>query len=147
MTYSVMRCMPELMQNGLRVFVQEDVPKGTFLFEYKSKEVYPRKLRQLKEEEYSLNDEPCMILEVETPQGWFCLGATRHFNTLGRLINHAPRQQATTKPTKPLFIKGKWRVGFVANRDLKKGEELTWDYGCPPQGQPWLMKYSKVWRF
>ena len=35
-------------------------------------------------------------------------------------------------------------MGFVATRDLVKDEELTRDYGCPPQGQPWLMKYPKV---
>ena len=105
---------------------------------------HPRSMRDEKEEEYTMNEEPCMILEVETPKGWFCLDATRRFNTLGRLLNHAPPRKATAKPTKPLFIKGKWRVGVVAARDLQMGEELTWDYGCPPQGQQWLMRYSKV---
>ena len=40
-------------------------------------------------------------------KGWFCLDATRCFNTLGRLLNHAPPCKATAKPTKPLFVEGK----------------------------------------
>ena len=40
-------------------------------------------------------------------KGRFCLDATRCFNTLGHLLNHAPPCKVTAKPTKPLFVKGK----------------------------------------
>ena len=38
---------------GRGIFLEEAVEEGTFLLEYKSKEVYPRKQRKEKEEEYA----------------------------------------------------------------------------------------------
>lgn len=110
------------------------------MLEYKSYKVYPQDERDSHETEYKFNDEGCMILEVQTSQGWFCLDATRRHNTLGRLLNHAPPSQATLKPFKPLKVNGKLRVGFLSTRDLAPDTELTWDYGCPPHGQRWLMR-------
>ena len=55
-------------------------------------------------------------------------------------MNHAPKAVATLCP---LFIRGKWRVGFTAARDLHAGDELTWDYGCPPKGIEWLGQRPK----
>jgi len=116
-----------------------------FVVEYKTARVYPRSERDQYEAMYTLNAEPCMVLDVQTPQGWQCLDATRKFGTLGRLLNHAAAAKATVKPYRPLLVNGKWRVGFVATRDLKPGTELTWDYGCQPKGQQWLMRRaSKV---
>ena len=92
----------------------------------------------MKELEYAIIDEPCMVLKVQTPQGWFCLDATRAYNPLGRLLNYAPPREATAKPFMPfmpLLVKGKWRVGFLAARDLQPGTEITWNYGCPSEGQ------------
>lgn len=65
---------------------EEFVPKGTYFHEHKSVEVYERSKR-VKKLEYAINDEPCMVLEVQTPQGWFCLDATRAYNTLGCLCS------------------------------------------------------------
>lgn len=137
----------EIPGKGRGVLVEEFVPAGSYLCEYKTTEVYPRANRAKKEQEYATNGEPCMILEVQTPQGWFCLDATRKYNTLGRLLNHAAPHVATAKPFKPLLVNGKWRVGFLSTKDLQPGTEVTWDYACPPQGQQWLMKRSKVREF
>ena len=38
---------------GRGIFLEEAVEEGTFLLEYKSKEVYPREQRKEKEEEYA----------------------------------------------------------------------------------------------
>ena len=46
-----------------------------------------RDLRRLRESEYPMNNEPCMILEVLTKAGWVCL-ATRCTDVPGRLMNH-----------------------------------------------------------
>lgn len=81
-----------------------------------------------------------MVLEVQTGEGWYCLHATRRFNTAGRLMNHAQARLATVRPFKPLLVEKKLRVAFLAARDIREGEELTWDYGCPPEGQEWLMR-------
>lgn len=53
---------------------------------------------------------------------------------IGRYINHAAGGeagiggQANCRPHRPLFVRGKWRVGFISTRDIKAGEELLYDY-------------------
>jgi len=37
-------------------------------------------------------------------------------------MNHAPKKSATVKPFKPLKVNGKWRVAFIAARDIEEGE-------------------------
>ena len=89
---------------------------------------------------YQLNDEGSYIMEVQTKEGWMCLDAMRCMDSLGRLFNHSSKPNL--KPFRALYVRGKWRVGFLANRDIPASEELTWDYTCPPQGQQWLYKCS-----
>ena len=100
------------------------------------------------EKMYAMNKEPCMIFEVQTAKGWLCLDATRWFGTTGRLMNHAAAREATVKLFKPLLVSDKdgsekWRVAFLATRDIAEGEELTWDYGCRSEGQEWLMRFPE----
>ena len=45
--------MKNIPGKGRGIFLEEAVEEGTFLLEYKSKEVYPRKQRKEKEEEYA----------------------------------------------------------------------------------------------
>jgi SET domain-containing protein len=42
-------------------------------------------------------------------------------------MNHGQHFNATTTP--PRYIQGKWRIGFLAVRDIVAGEEVLWDYG------------------
>ena len=56
-------------EKGRGVFVNESVPAGSFVVEYKTARVYPRSERDRYEAMYTLNAEPCMVLEVQTPQG------------------------------------------------------------------------------
>jgi len=84
-------------EKGRGVFVNESVPAGSFVVEYKTARVYPRSERDQYEAMYTLNAEPCMVLDVQTPQGWQCLDATRKFGTLGRLLNHAASCQGNCK--------------------------------------------------
>lgn len=69
-----------------------------------------------------------------------CLDATRWYAIPGHFLNDAQALSAILKPFRPLFFKGKLRVAFLATRNIKKGEELTWDYSCPPENQQWLMR-------
>ena len=119
---------------GRGLVVREEVTAGSYVLEYEA-EVYPRKERRSHKREYIGNNEGCFIIDVQTADGWVCLDATRCLVSPGRLLNHAPRDRATLAPFKPLFLKGRWRVGFVATRDLHPGQELTWDYGCSPGGR------------
>jgi len=67
----------EIAGKGRGVVAKEHIPAGTFVLEYKTTKVYPSSNREQFEAEYTQNDEPCMVLEVQTPQGWQCLDATR----------------------------------------------------------------------
>jgi histone-lysine N-methyltransferase EZH2 len=117
----------------------EEVAKCSYVLEYEG-EVYARKDRRTHEREYASNNEGCYILDAQTPEGWVCIDSTRHLFSPGRLLNHAPSTKATLTPFKPLLIRREWRVGFKATRDLHVGEELIWDYGCPPGGIDWLFR-------
>lgn len=122
---------------GRGLVILENVPRGAYVIEYRG-DVYPRKERASHEREYEANGEGCYILDIQTRDGWLCIDATRSLSSPGRLLNHATKAMATLTPYKPLFLNGKWRVGFTASRDLVAGEELTWDYGCLPGGLDWL---------
>lgn len=42
-------------------------------------------------------------------------------------MNHALHPNATL--TSPLYVRGKWRIGFLATTNIKAGDEVVWDYG------------------
>ena len=37
-----------------------------------------------REAEYACNEEGSCILEAQTPNGWICVDATRHYSAIGR---------------------------------------------------------------
>ena len=135
------RRMPE---KGRAVFVTAHIPKGSFLCEYTATKVYPMADRAKNEQNYTLNGEECMILDIQTPCGWYCIDATQDYDGVGRLMNHALPSQATAKPFRPLRVHNQWRVGFLSTRDISPGEEITWDYACPPLGNKFLMRRRQV---
>ena len=131
--------MVDVANKGRGLVVEEPVAKGEYVVEYAG-DVYHQKQRKARELEYTENEEGCFILEVQTKEGWICIDPTRRPLCPGRLMNHSPSSHATLVPFRPLKINGKWRVGFVAARDLAPGDELTWDYGCSPGGIDWLKR-------
>ena len=124
---------------GRGVVLVDPAEEGMYVLEYEA-DVYPRKERKTHEREYIANGEGCYIIDVQTSKGWVCFDATRNFLSPARLMNHSPKGKATVTPFKPLLIGGRWRLGFIATRDLQPGQELTWDYGCNPGGIDWLKK-------
>ena len=129
---------------GRAVFATAHIPKGSFLCEYTATKVYPMANRAKNEESYALNGEECMVLDVQTPRWWYCLDATQEYNGVGRLMNHAMPSRATAKPFRPLLVENQWRVGFISTRDISPGEEITWDYACPPMGNEFLRRTRRV---
>lgn len=126
---------------GRTVHAKESISKGDFVAEYKYSMSYPRKNRAEMEGEYEINGEGCYVIDIQLPGGkWVCIDATRNYWCWARYINHAVPSNANIKMFKPLLIKGKWRVGFVAIRDIRKGEELLYDYGVQPNPPTWLRR-------
>ena len=56
-----------------------------------------------------------------------CWDATRRFEQIGRYMNHA--QQGNAKLTSPMYVRGKWRIGFISIRNIEEGDEVVWNYG------------------
>ena len=90
-------------------------------------------------EEYEVNGEGSYVFTtasvVPKIKDKLCFDATRRFGHAGRFINHAARG-VNLKPCGPVYIKNKWRMGFVALRDIPPGEEICYDYGV--RGQRWM---------
>lgn len=122
---------------GRGVFALADIEKGSWLTEYKAAYTYPPSEQAKHESEYDLNQvKGSYIVESQYPipgVGKLCWDATYYYHQLGRYLNHA--QQANAEITRPFFARGKWRIGFVAIRNIAMGEEVVWDYGV--RGEPW----------
>ena len=111
------------------MFATVAIEKGAWLCEYKGI-VYPLSQKKGHEEEYVANKEGSYIIESHYPvpgEGRLCFDATRCYNQLGRYMNHA--QQPNAALSKPFLVRGRWRVGFYAIRNIEVGHEVVWDYG------------------
>lgn len=121
------------------VFARENIPKNTYICEYRGDVLFSRKDLQSREEEYTINDEGSFIMFTRRPNGSFL--AVDVTNSIGRLINHHPKN-ANIKQLGPYLIRNKWRIGFVSIKSISKGDELLYDYGVC--GQSWLSN-SEPW--
>lgn len=68
-----------------------------------------------------------LLLQAQYQQKVVVFDAFPRVDSVGRYINHS------TKPNinlmKPIEVRGRLRIGFVAKRHIEKGEELFWNYG------------------
>lgn len=132
----------DTQHKGRGVLADENIQANDFVCEYKYACSYPLKAKQKIDEEYELNGEGCYVLEVQVTGGKvICLDATANNECWGRYINHSRRPNL--KMFKPLMVRGKWRVAFLATRDIDVGEELGFDYGRQRNPPDW-MKRRKV---
>ena len=119
------------------VFATEEIKSGSWLCEYKGI-VYPLTERAKHTNEYDLNGEESYIIssQYSVPgKGRLCWDATRILHQLGRYMNHTTNPNASL--TAPVHVRGKWRIGFVAMRDISRGDEVMWDYGVRGEEQGW----------
>ena len=126
---------------GRGVFSLCDIPKGTFICEYKTTGVYSKKEHQRREMEYYFNEEIVATVEAKVDGRVMFFDGTRRLNQFGSLINHSTRPNC--KPFPPVFVRGKYRIGFLALKNICKDQELTWDYNYRDPKWPWL--YSNIW--
>ena len=126
---------------GRGVFSLCDIPKGTFICEYKTTGVYSKKEHQRQEMEYYFNEEIVATVEAKVDGRVMFFDGTRRLNQFGSLINHSTRPNC--KPFPPVFVRGKYRIGFLALKNICKDQELTWDYNYRDPKWPWL--YGNIW--
>lgn len=146
---------------GRGVFALEPIPEGVYVTEYKYDKVYPQRERGKYAEEYDINSEASYVLDVFIGGKKMCIDATRRLYSYGRYpnecifvtneitihliryINHAVEGRAggaNVRPLPPVFVKGKYRVGFISLRAIEVSEELFWDYGQQRGAEPWLQR-------
>ena len=118
-------------ETGRGVVARERIHKGAYVCEYKTSSVSPAKSVE-EDARHAQNTRGMYIIEtsfeVKRGSGRLCFDATDSLHHPGRFINHVAKG-ANVKPAKPQFIRGKWRVVFLALRDIPEGEELAYDYG------------------
>lgn len=119
---------------GRGVVALEAISKGAYVCEYRTYRVYPVGSPEAAElaKEYEVNGEGSFVLETAYPVPQLgvcmCFDATRRYKDVGRLINHSS-VGCNLKPAMPLYVRGKWRIGMIAVRDIFVGQELSYDYG------------------
>lgn len=131
-------------EKGRGVCAEEEIVKGEFVCEYKYTTSYPRKQWALMEEGYKANGEGCYVMDVVAGGKKLCIDATVNLNSWGRYINHAPQREANVKQYRPLLIRDKWRVAFLATRDIHAGEELSFDYGQERDIPEWMRRRKVI---
>ena len=131
---------------GRGIVVMEPIMMGSYVCEYKTYKVYPvgsPEETQLARE-YQANDEGSYIIQTAHPVPQFgahlCFDTTRRYRDVGRLINHS-YVAPNLKLGKPLFLRGKWRVGMLAQRNVFVGQELTYDYSV--RSEDWMKRAGK----
>ena len=123
-------------EKGRGVFSKEKIGKGEYLCEYRTYQVYPIKEKPHYDAIYDRNDEGSFTIEAPIKGRKFCFDATRKFHQIGRYLNHS--RAPNVRPHRPVWVRGKWRIGMVSLREIDAGEELTWDYGDRSSSFEWL---------
>ncbi|KAK3000178.1 hypothetical protein RJ639_023651 [Escallonia herrerae] len=118
--YAKLKCF-KCGKKGYGLQLQEDLPKGQFLIEYVG-EVLDMHAYEARQKEYALNGHKHFYFM--TLNGSEVIDACAKGN-LGRFINHSCEPNCRTEKW---MVNGEVCIGLFAMRNIKKGEELTFDY-------------------
>ncbi|KAM0019377.1 putative [histone H3]-lysine(4) N-trimethyltransferase chromatin remodeling SET family [Helianthus debilis subsp. tardiflorus] len=118
--YSKLKCFPT-GKKGHGLQLQEDIPKGRFLIEYVG-EVLDMHAYEARQKQYASRGHKHFYFM--TLNGSEVIDACAKGN-LGRFINHSCEPNCRTEKW---MVNGEVCIGLFAIRDIKKGEELTFDY-------------------
>ncbi|XP_005103412.1 N-lysine methyltransferase KMT5A [Aplysia californica] len=124
---------------GRGVVATKNFDKGDFVVEYAGDLLDIPTARE-KELEYGKNPEiGCYMYFFKCGEKQYCVDATAESDRLGRLLNHTREGNCCTRA---LMVEGIPRLILVAQRDIKAGEELSYDYGdrskAALEAHPWL---------
>jgi len=122
------------------------IKKDDYLCKHRYTRSYPTAERRQVDQVYERNGEGCYVLEVIAGGKRICLDATIAISSFGRYINHVARKKANVKLHPPLWVRGKWRVAFLATKDINIGEELGYDYGQEKDMPDWMRRRNVSWR-
>ncbi|XP_066255830.1 histone-lysine N-methyltransferase Set8-like isoform X1 [Euwallacea similis] len=125
---------------GRGVVAAKDFQKGDFVVEYSGELVDILKAKG-REELYAQNENAgCYMYYFKHNGTQYCIDATEETGRFGRLVNHS-----RTNPnlvTKTLIVDKIPRLVLLAKEDIKRGEEVLYDYGDRSkeslQYHPWL---------
>eukprot|EP00127_Corallochytrium_limacisporum_P002544 Clim_evm101s128 gene=Clim_evmTU101s128 len=112
-------------EKGRGVRASRDIEKGEFVCEY-SGDLIKRSEAFKREDEYGIMPEGCYMYYFSFNGKSWCVDATVE-GRIGRLINHS-RTGANVR-TSCVEHSGIPRLVFHAKRDIRRGEELLYDYG------------------
>ena len=88
-----------------------------------------------------MNNEICAAVEAKIEGNLHYFDATRRYIQFGRYINHSTAPNI--RPHPPIFIRGKYHLGFTSTVDIPSGDELVWDYIFRDKEIPWLGKSNE----
>ena len=111
-------------ERGVRT--KTDIPINKFVAEYEAN-VLSADEAERRESRHSVEGEDIYMLEATYNSKRVVFDATYRFGSIARLINHS-RRRANILLRQPIEIRGKLRIGFIAKRDIRSGEELLFDY-------------------
>ena len=111
-------------ETGRGVVARERIHNGAYVCEYKTSSVSPAKSGEVDARGMYIIE---TSFEEKRGSGRLCFDAMDRLHHPGRFIKRVAKG-ANIKPAKPQFIRGKWRVGFLAVRDILEGEELAYAY-------------------
>ncbi|GMH64034.1 hypothetical protein TL16_g03870 [Triparma laevis f. inornata] len=106
---------------GHGLFAIKPIPKRSFIIEYCGEVVGERKLNERFAQYQAKNDRMLYILELS--KGLYI--DARSKGGVARFINHSCKPNCTMEKWK---VRGNYRMVVFALRDIKKDEELTFDY-------------------
>ena len=118
----------EIPGKGRGVKTRRNISKGDFICEYRG-DLMTGEIGRMMEQEYTRNGDLdlCCMLYFHYRSEEYAIDATSESSDLGRLINHSRKYQNSVPKVWELSY-GDPRIIFEAVRDIKKGEEILYDY-------------------
>ncbi|XP_076434605.1 N-lysine methyltransferase KMT5A-like [Babylonia areolata] len=129
----------EIEGKGRGVVATKEFHRDDFVVEYAGELVSITTARQ-REQLYEKDEEVgCYMYYFTHRNKHYCIDATAESGKLGRLLNHSRRGNCYTKV---FAIGDRPALVLLASQTIKKGQELTYDYGDRSQtaleSHPWL---------
>ncbi|CAG5124586.1 unnamed protein product [Candidula unifasciata] len=124
---------------GRGVVATKEFEKGDFIVEYAGELIDTATAKQ-REKDYAANPEiGCYMYFFNLGPKSYCVDATAESGRLGRLINHSREGNCCTKS---VIVNSRPRLILLANKNIRCGEELSYDYGdrskAAIEAHPWL---------